>query len=57
VDAEPERSPEIQRTPQQDSSLGRLRRVQLVQWAVIAPPTVIRRVVAEPRIAELIPTQ
>ena len=57
LDAEPERSPEIQRTPQQHSGLGRLGGVEPVQRAMITPADGLRRVVAEPRIAELIPAQ
>jgi len=51
MNTEPERGAEIQRTPEEHSSLGRLCGIKPVQRAMITPPTVIRRVVAKPRIA------
>ena len=55
MDAEPQSVPEAQGTSEEHSDLGRLRGIKFVQRAVIAPPAVVWRVVAEPRIAEFIP--
>ena len=57
MNAESERGTEIQRAPEEHSGLRRLRGVEPVQRAVVTPAAVVRRVVAKPRVAELIPAQ
>ncbi len=52
-----QRCPEIDGAPDEHSSFGRLRGIELVQRAVVAPPTIIRRIMTEPRVAKLIPVQ
>lgn len=57
ADAQPQSTVEVHGAPQQHSNLGPLRRIQFVQRAVIAPPTVVRRVMAKPGVAQLITAQ
>lgn len=49
--------PEIGHAPQQQPSLGRLRGVEPVQRAMVAPAPILRRIMAEPGIAEFFPAK
>ncbi len=52
-----QRRPEVERAPQQQTRLGGLRRVQLVQRAVVAAAAIVGRVGAEAGIAEFVAAQ
>jgi hypothetical protein len=56
-DAHLQRGPEIERAPQQQPSLGRLRGVQFVQRAMVAAAAVVGSVGAEALVAKFLATQ
>ena len=55
--AQLQRSPEIERAADQQSGFARLRRVELLERAVVAAATVLRRVRTQPWIAQLLAPQ
>ena len=58
IEADPntqlQRRPQIERAPQQQTRLGGLRRIELVQRAVVAPAAIVRSVLAEAGVAEFV---
>ncbi len=52
-----ERGPEVDSAADEEADLARLRRVQLVQWAMVAAAAIIRRIRAELWIAQLLAAQ
>ena len=56
-DAQLQRGPEIEGTPEQKPGLGILRRIELVQRAVVAAASVVRCIRAQLRVTELLAPQ
>ncbi len=56
-DAQLQRRPEVERTPQQDTNLGGLRRIKPVQRTVAAAATIVGGVGAEAGVAEFVTPQ
>jgi hypothetical protein len=57
LDAQFQHRPEIQRAAQEQTHLGRLRRVQFGQRAMVTTPTIVRSVRAEAGVAEFLEPQ
>jgi hypothetical protein len=53
-DAQLERRPKVERTPQQETHLRRLRRIELVQRAVVTAAAIVGSVRAEAGVAEFL---
>ena len=57
VDAQLQRRPEVQRAPDEETGLRRLRLVEPIERTVVAPVTVVGRVGTQFRVAEFVPAQ
>ena len=57
MNAQLQRRPEVERAASEKARFRRLRRVEPIQRAVVAPSGVLRRIWTQPRVAEFFPVQ